>query len=398
MPEYHYSARDEEGKRFAGRLEADNRNAAMELLSERFAYVTRLEEKTGRPFFSLTTGIRGEDLLNFSQTLAAMLDGGIPLKRALDTIYGDTENRALRLVIMDMSTQLGGGAPFSAALSAHTAIFDSFFINMVKAGESAGEMPEMLNRVADYIEKTEALKDKVKSALTYPVVVVVFAGILVCLIMAFGIPYLRELYGGLGIELPFATRMVVAMGGMLADHKLLAFLLALGAAVAIRLGLRSPTGEAAVDRLKLSLPPFAETFRVLYTARFARTLSLLYASGVPLLDALQLTASSAGNSLIRDTIKQTQEAIKEGKPLSECLRANPYFVDTAVGMVAAGEESGQLERMLNKVADFYEQKVYTRLDALTATLEPVMMVLVGIGIGGVIITLGMPFMNLASVF
>ncbi len=370
----------------------------MEILSERFAIVTRIDENTRTAWMSFATPIKGEDLLGFSQTMAAMLDGGIPLKRALDTLYGDIENAALRLVIMDLSSQLGSGAPLSKALASHPTVFDKFFVNMVKAGESSGELPVMLNRVADYVEKTEALKDKVKSAMTYPVVVMVFAGLMVALILAFGVPYLRELYDGLGIALPMPTQVAVVIGGFMGDNLTLLIVSTLILAFGLRLVLMSEWGQSLIDQMKLTLPILDELFTLLYTARFSRTLALLYAAGVPLLEALELTGESVGNRLISAAIEKTKAAIQGGRNLSECLRENPYFLDAAIGMVAAGEESGKLERMLNKVADFYEHKFYTKIDGLASSLEPIMMVFVGIAIGGIIIVLGMPFMNLASVF
>lgn len=399
MPEFHYSARSEQGKRFAGSIEAENQTEALQALSEQYAIVTRLERKAEKSAFSTVfTGVKGEDLLGFAQTLAAMLEGGITIKRALDTIYGDTESRALRMVIMDCSAQIAGGAPLSNAMAAHPAVFGQFFIKMVRAGESSGELPEMLRRVAEYVEKTETLKDKVKSALTYPLVVICFALLLMAAILAFGIPYLKNLYDGLNMQLPVPTQIMVGLGTFM-NENLLLFIALLGLGVYLaRAWLTNPKGVRQMDYLKLHLPVLRDFFRTLYTARFARTLALLYSSGVPLLAALQLTGESVGNSLVSDTVEKTQEAIESGDSLSDCLRVNPYFVDAAIGMVAAGEESGRLDQMLKKVADFYEHKVYVKLEALTSTIEPLIMIGVGICIAFMILTLGLPFMNLASAF
>lgn len=397
MPEFHYSARNEQGKRFAGTLEAENQTEALQALSEQYAIVTRLERKAKKSFITpIFTGVKGEDLLGFAQTLAAMLEGGITIKRALDTIYGDTESRALRMIIMDLSTQIGGGAPLSNAMAAHPLVFGQFFIKMVSAGESSGELPEMLRRVAEYVEKTEALKDKVKSALTYPVVVIIFALLLMAGILTFGIPYLKNLYDGLNMELPGPTQVMVGVGTFMNENMILFGALVLLGVYLLRSYLTHPRGARQVDYLKLHLPVLGDFFRVLYTARFARTLALLYASGVPLLNALQLTGESVGNILISETVEKTQVAIEAGESLSDCLRVNPYFLDAAIGMVAAGEESGKLDQMLRKVADFYEHKVYVKLEGLTSTIEPLIMIGVGICIAVMIMTLGLPFMNLAS--
>lgn len=399
MPEFHYSARNDVGKRFAGTIEAENQNAALQLLSEQYALVTRLERKSGAVSLkTLFTSVKGEDLLSFSQTLAAMLEGGITVKRALDTIYGDTESRALRLIIMDLSTQIGGGAPLSNAMASHPGVFGQFFIKMVKAGESSGELPEMLRRVSEYVERTETLKDKVKSSLTYPVLVIGFALILMAAILAFGIPYLKNLYDGLNMELPYPTQVMVAIGTFMNDNLLVVIALVCVMLYFGKAWVSSASGRRLVDTLKLRLPVLGDFFITLYTARFARTLALLYSSGVPLLSALQLTGESVGNSVVSSSVEKTQEAIESGQSLSDCLRANPYFLDSAIGMVAAGEESGRLDQMLKKVADFYEHKVNIRLESLTSTIEPLVMIGVGICIGAMIMTLGLPFMNLASAF
>ena len=399
MPEFHYSARNEQGKRFAGTIDAESQTEALQALSEEYSIVTRLERKAERSLLTpLSRGVKGEDLLSFSQTLAAMLDGGITIKRALDTIYGDTESRALRMVIMDCSAQIGGGAPLSNAMAGHPTVFGQFFVKMVRAGESSGELPEMLRRVSEYVEKTESIKDKVKSALTYPLVVVCFALLLMAAILAFGIPYLKNLYDGLNIELPVPTQIMVAIGSFMNNNLLLFFGLVILSAYLLKSWLTNPRGIRQVDYLKLHLPILSDFFRTLYTARFARTLALLYSSGVPLLSALQLTGESVGNILVAETVEKTQAAIEAGDNLSDCLRVNPYFLDAAIGMVAAGEESGKLDQMLQKVADFYEHKVNTKLEALTSTIEPLIMIGVGLLIGIMILTLGLPFMNLSSAF
>ena len=399
MPEFHYSARNEQGKRFAGTIEAEDQTSALQLLSEQYALVTRLEPRVERSFFNpVFSGVKGEDLLGFAQTLAAMLEGGITIKRALDTVYGDTESRPLRQVIMDLSNQIGGGAPLSNAMATHPTVFGQFFIKMVAAGESSGELPEMLRRVAEYVEKTEALKDKVKSALTYPAVVICFALLLVLCILTFGIPYLKDLYDGLNMELPAPTQIMVNLGTLMNDNILILGFLFLGGLYGFKVWTSSPVGIKSLDALKLHLPLLGDFFITLYTARFARSLSLLYSSGVPLLNALQLTGESVGNSVVAATVEKTQGAIESGQSLSDCLRSNPYFLDAAIGMVAAGEESGRLDVMLKKVADFYEAKVYNKLDALTSIIEPLIMIGVGICIGVMIVCLGMPFLNLASAF
>jgi type IV pilus assembly protein PilC len=397
MLEFHYAALDDKGHRFAGTLEADDKTAALKILTERYPIITRLEKRSQTISMDhIFRPIRGEDILNVSQTLAAMLEGGIPLKRALDTIYHDVENRPLRVVLLDVSSSLGAGTSLSEALQHHPKVFDSFFISMVKAGQDSGELPEMLKRVSEYLEKSEQLKDQVKSALTYPMVILVFAGILVALILAFGVPFLRDLYDGLGIELPVSTQILVVIGGLLGDNSLICIAAGILALYFTRIALKTPSILRKLDAAKLAAPKLRGFFRTLYTARFARTLSLLYSAGVPLLDSIQLAGNSVGNSVFASTMDQAGDALKAGEPLSTCLRKNPYFLGSAIGMVSAGEESGKLDDMLGKIANFYDNKVNSQLVALTSTIEPLMMIVIGIVIGGIIIALGLPFLNLAS--
>lgn len=399
MNEFFYVAHDSSGKRFTGSFKSESRAEALKILSERYEIVVRLEQAPqSKGFNPFEGGVRGEDLLGFCETFSAMLEGGINLKRALDTIVGDTGNPKLRNVIMDLSVRVGAGDSFSQALSHHPRIFGNFFIHMVEAGESSGELPEMLRRVAAYLEKTEKMKDKVRSALAYPSIVLAFAGLMVGAILAFGVPYLRELYSGLGIELPKATQLLVLVGSFMNEQVFLLLLLGL---LFCWLGWRFLTnskGRILLDTVKLRIPVLSDLFRLLYTGRFARTMALLYSSGIPLLNALSLTARSVGNEVVAQSIRVTEEDLKEGGKLSDSLRLNPYFNEAAIGLIAAGEESGKLDMMLLKVAEFYDRKADVKLEALASIVEPLVMVVVGIIIGGIIITLGMPFLTLASHF
>jgi len=399
MRDFHYVAQDDKGRRYTGSVKADSHDLALKALSERFAIVTRLESHSGGSSGGLfSRRIPNEDLLGFCETLSTMLDGGVTLKKALDTLLGDTENPRLRSVLMDVSSQVGTGSALSEAMAQHPQVFDDFFTQMVKAGETSGELPEMIRRVAEYKEKIEDMKDRVKSAMVYPTVVLSFAGLLVLVILAFGVPYLEELYDGLGITLPLSTQVVAAVGHFLSNYFLFFLAFLMGLFLLFRVFARSPQGRRVIDASKLRLPILRDVFQNLYTARFARTLALLYSSGVPLLDALHLTGRSIGNVLVADTVTATQDELKKGGNLSDSLRLNPYFSDSAIGLITAGEDSGNLDVMLKKVAAFYERKVNNRLDAATSIVEPLIMIAVGIIIGGIIMALGLPFLTLASNF
>lgn len=397
--EFFYVAHDSAGKRFTGSFKAESKEDALKLLSERYEIVVRLESRAAkRGLNPFGRGVKGEDLLGFCETFSAMLEGGINLKRALDTVVGDTQNPNLRSVIMDLSARVGGGDSLSQALGHHPSVFGAFFIHMVEAGESSGELPEMLRRVSAFLDKSERMKDKVRSALAYPFVVLSFAGLMVGVILAFGVPYLQDLYSGLGIDLPKPTQALVFVGRFMNDQMLLLILFIL---LFLWLGwrfLNNPKGQALVDKSKLSVPLLSGLYRLMYTGRFARTMALLYSSGIPLLSALGLTARSVGNQVIAQSIEATEEELKAGGRLSDSLRLNPFFSEAAIGLIAAGEESGTLDVMLLKVADFYDRKTDAKIESLTSIIEPLIMVVVGVVIGGIIVTLGLPFLTLASNF
>lgn len=400
MPEFTYSARDEDGNRVQGKLEAEDRDAAMKTLSSRYAVVTQLDSTASnskiQAFLNLVAPVKGEDMLAFVSAMASMVDGGISLKRVMVILYEDIENPALRRVVSDLSSEISAGNTLSGAMDKHPAIFDRFFRAMVKAGETSGNLPEMLRRVASYIEVTEGLKNKVKSALFYPILVVIFAFLLVTAIIVFGVPYLQNIYDGLGLTLPLATRVVVTLGGVLAKHIYIFVLLGAALVYLVFRGLKNESGQIVADRLRLKLPVFSNIFRLLYTARFARTLATLYASGIPMLEALSLVSATIGNRVVAAELADVIDRVKGGEAISTCLRGSPHFSRMAVGMMSAGEEAGTLDAMLNKVADFYEMKVYAALSGLASTLEPLIMMIVGLFIGGIIIVMGLPFMNLAS--
>ena len=400
MPEFTYSARDEDGNRVQGKLEAEDRDAAMKTLSSRYAVVTQLDSAASnsrvQAFLNLVAPVKGEDMLAFVSAMASMVDGGISLKRVMTILYEDIENPALRRVVSDLSSEISAGNTLSGAMDKHPGIFDRFFRAMVKAGESSGNLPEMLRRLSSHIEITEGLKNKVKSALFYPILVVMFAFLLVMAIIVFGVPYLQSIYDGLGLTLPFATRMVVTLGGVLAKHLYIFILLGVALAYLGFRALRNESGQMVADRLRLKLPIFSNIFRLLYTARFARTLATLYASGIPMLEALDLVSATIGNRVVAADLAEVIDRVKGGEAISSCLRGSPHFSRMAVGMMSAGEEAGSLDAMLNKVADFYEMKVYAALSGLASTLEPLIMMIVGLIIGGIIIVMGLPFMNLAA--
>ncbi|HXE71446.1 MAG TPA: type II secretion system F family protein [Candidatus Nitrosotenuis sp.] len=401
MAQFLYSARDADGQKLTGTLEAPDRSTALRLLSEKYHLVTRLEAvRSGQADFLTRMGlgkrITGEDLMAFTHELAAMLNSGIPVKSAMDIMMQDIEHPGLRRVILDVATELGAGRSLAAALRSHQEVFNYFFTSMVEAGETSGQLPAVLTRLARYIERSETLRKQVIGALYYPAIVCSFAALMVTFILIFGVPRVQELYQGLGGKLPWVTQTFINVAlGVSKTWYLWATLLVAGF-FGLKAFLRSEAGIRLLDRLKLSVYPFNTLMRPLVIARFCRTLGTLYRSNVPILQALELAGASVGNKVMEDVVHEATRCVRDGEPLARPLARSRLFTQMAIGMIAAGEESGALDRMLESIAEFYEVQVEIRLKALTSILEPVMMIGIGLAVGGVIIIMALPFLQLSK--
>ncbi|MGE0488355.1 MAG: type II secretion system F family protein [Vulcanimicrobiota bacterium] len=400
MPEFVYSARDADDNRHRGRLEAPDRQQAEAMLKQQYANVVQLDEVVSpdniQRFLNWITPVKGDDLLGFSQALASMLEGGISMKRVMDILYEDIEHPALRRVVSDLSNDIAGGQTLSQALTKHPEVFDDFYRSMVKAGERSGNLPEMLRRLADYTEKTEGIKEKVKAALTYPTLLIIFSFFLITGLMGISVPFLQEIYGGLGLQIHWATNLVVVVGGLLGSNIYILIPLVIALLYFVARFFSGEKGQTVLDSIRLRLPVVSELYRLLYTARFSRTLATLYASGIAVLDSLELASDTVGNRVVGNEILSITGRVKSGEQLSTCLRDSPHFTRLAIGMIAAGEESGDIDRMLHKVADVYELKVYNALEGFASTIQPIIMVVVGLAVALIIIVMGLPFLQMTG--
>lgn len=398
MPEFIYSARNEEGQRFSGTLEALSREAALAQLSEKYPLVTRLEPASRGGLLErlgLRRGVAGEDLLAFTYQLAAMLRAGINLKRTLDLAIEESPPQ-LRRAVLDISGRVSGGTPLSNAMREHPQIFDRFYCSMLQAGEAGGQLPELLQRLAKHIERNETMRRKVQAALYYPLFVAAFAVLVVMGIVLFGVPRIDSLYAGLGAELPLPTKLLMGFSKFIVStwYVWLGVLILVG--FLFQRLLATEAGGLWFDRLKLRLPALGDLFRTLATARFARTFGTLYVSGVPILMALDLTATSVGNLVVEKAVRDAMGPVQAGNDLTPALRRGDVFPGMALGMVASGEETGQLDSMLLSLADYYDIQTEIRLQAVASLVEPAVMVFIGIAVAGLIIAMALPFMNIAS--
>jgi type IV pilus assembly protein PilC len=402
LTEFAFTVRDQKDQRTSGTIEAADRETAMKMLSEKNLVVTSLTQvhrrKTGILNF-LGLGLprlKGEELLLFTQEMAAMLDSGIPLKKATDIMIADAESPVMRQILIDISSGVSSGTQLSEVLQRYDSVFSKLYVSMVAAGEAGGNLPLILQRLANYIENSETLKQKVKSALYYPVMVVCFAFVMVTFIFIFGIPRLQGIYEGFGSELPLPTQMFLDFTKFLMSAW--PFILAILIAAGIFLGrfLRTRSGQLTLDNLKLNLVLIGPLLRKLSISRFSRTLSTLYSSGVPILKSMELVAGSMGNKVMEEVVLKAVKSLREGELIANPLRRSNIFTQMSISMIAAGEETGSLETMLDKLADFYESQVDISLKAMTGLLEPIIMIVVGIIIAFVVVVLALPFMTLST--
>jgi type IV pilus assembly protein PilC len=341
--------------------------------------------------------VKGKDLAVFTRQFSTMVNAGLPLVQCLDILSRQTENLHFRRLISRVTTNVEGGATLAEALGKSPEAFDSLFVNMVSAGEAGGILDEILMRLATHIEKAEALRRKVKSAMTYPAVVFVVASLASLFMLLFIIPVFGRIFADFGSQLPLPTRIVVGLSELI-QHAWWAFgAIIAGAIFILRRYYRTSGGRRRIDAFMLRAPLFGDILRKAAIARFSRTLGTLISSGVPLLTGLDVTARTAGNRVLEDAVMATKASIREGETFAGPLRESRVFPPMVVQMIAVGEETGALDAMLEKIASFYDEEVTTAVDSLTSIIEPVLMVFMGGMVGGMVIAMYLPMFKLVNV-
>jgi type IV pilus assembly protein PilC len=326
-----------------------------------------------------------------------MIDAGLPLVQCLDILAQQQEKKVFQKALHDIRTSVEGGATFSASLKRHPKIFSTLYTNMVEAGEAGGILDTILNRLAAYIEKAMALKKRVKTAMFYPSTIVAVAVVVVIFLLIYVIPTFEQLFEGFGATLPLPTVIVLEASRIVRAYLLVMIAAIVGAVVGLRFYYRTPGGKLAIDRLLLRLPVFGPLIRKVAVAKFTRTLGTLVSSGVSILEGLDITARTAGNKVVEEAVLKARTAIAQGKTIAEPLKASGVFPLMVVQMIAVGEQTGALDRMLNKIADFYDEEVDVAVAGLTALLEPLLVIFLGVIIGGVVIAMYLPIFKLISV-
>jgi type IV pilus assembly protein PilC len=401
MPTFAYSGRTRAGQSVSGERVADSMDAAVSALRREQIAVTRITAAREKKEAAKKAGVTGKkvaakNLAVFTRQFSVMIDAGLPLVQCLDILGNQEEDKNFAAVILQTRTDVESGASLADAMRKHPKTFDPLFTNMIAAGEAGGILDTILKRLATYIEKAVKLAGQVKSAMIYPIAVIVIAGLVVGVILWKVIPTFAALFSGLGAELPLPTRVVIAMSNNLVQF--FPFLLIGGglAVYAFRQYYTTESGRRVVDGGMLKAPVLGTILRKIAVARFCRTLSTLISSGVPILEGLDITAKTAGNSIVEDAVMVTRKSIERGETISVPLKETNVFPAMVTQMIGVGEATGALDTMLAKIADFYEEEVDAAVAGLLTLLEPIMIAILGAVVGGIVIAMYMPIFDLIS--
>lgn len=388
---------DRRGNRVKGESRGTNPSLVKAELRKQGIVPLKVKKKSALAGAGKGKAITPKDIAIFSRQLATMMSSGVPLVQSFDIIGKGHENPKMQQLVMTVKTDIEGGGNLADSLRKHPLYFDDLVCNLVEAGEAAGVLDTLLDKIATYKEKTEALKAKIKKALFYPTAVIVVAFIVTAILLIFVVPQFESLFKGFGADLPAFTQMVVNMSRFMQDYWYLVF----GAIGGIVYGLlqakkRSRKFNQALDRLVLKMPVVGEIMTKAAIARYARTLSTMFAAGVPLVEALESVSGATGNIVYADAVLRMRDQVATGQQLQLAMTQTGLFPNMVVQMVAIGEESGSLDAMLGKVADFYEREVDDAVDALSSLLEPLIMAILGVLVGGLVIAMYLPIFKMGS--
>jgi len=398
MPVYTYRGTNRAGVGVSGEQVATSKTELAALLRRQQINVTKLSEK-GKEF-SLPTfggGVSAKELAIFTRQFSVMIDAGLPLVQCLEILGGQQENRAFQKILTSTRSAVEGGATLSAAMRQHEKVFDHLYFNMVEAGETGGILDTILQRLSAYIEKNVKLKRAVKSALVYPVAVISVAAGVITLLLWKVVPIFATLFAGLGVDLPLPTRIVIALSNFIGSiFGLLILVSLIGAGVGLKLWYGTPKGRMVIDTVLLKLPLIGMLLRKIAVARFTRTLGTLISSGVPILEGLDITARTSGNAVIEKALLRVRKALEAGRTLADPLKETQVFPGMVTQMIGVGEQTGAMDAMLQKIADFYEDEVDAAVKDLLTAMEPMMIVFLGLVVGGIVISMYLPLFSLIA--
>jgi type IV pilus assembly protein PilC len=396
MPVFTYRGTNRAGETVTGEQVAQSKTELVNTLKRQQISVTKMSEK-GKEF-NLPTfggGVDSKELAVFTRQFSVMIDAGLPLVQCLEILAGQQENKVFQKVLTGTRAAVEGGSTLSASMRPYDKVFDALYVNLVEAGETGGILDTILQRLSSYIEKNVKLKRAVKSALVYPVAVLLVAAGVIVLLLWKVVPIFATLFLGLGVNLPLPTRVVIALSNFVGSIFGLMILVAVvGAVIGLKVWYGTPAGRMAIDRVLLKLPLMGILLRKIAVARFTRTLGTLISSGVPILEGLDITARTAGNAVIEKALLGVRKALESGRNLADPLKESEVFPGMVTQMIGVGEQTGAMDAMLQKIADFYEDEVDAAVKDLLSALEPMMIVFLGVVVGGIVISMYLPLFTL----
>ena len=396
MPTFAYTARGTNGDLTAGEIELPSRDEVVGYLRRQKLIPVRVEQKQGVSNLTFGTGISMRDIVIFTRQFATMINSGLPLVQSLDILAKQSENKSLRKVIEKVLYDVESGQTLADSMRAHPKVFTDLYVNMVAAGEAGGILDTILLRLATFLEKADALRRKIKGAMIYPGVILTVAVGAVAVLLIFVIPTFQTMFESAGIALPGPTQLVINMSEFL-QAKWWAVLLGIAMfAVFVQRYYKTSNGQLMIDRMLLKAPILGPLQRKAAIARFTRTLGTLVSSGVSILDGLEITARTAGNRVLHDAIMESRASIAGGETISDPLKKSGVFPPMVVQMINVGEQTGGLDEMLTKIADFYDDEVDAAVEALLSALEPLMIVFLGVVVGGMIVAMYLPIFDMIN--
>jgi len=396
MPVFTYQGTNKAGTKVTGERTANTKDELKASLRREQINVSKLSEK-GKEFSipSFGSGVDSKELAIFTRQFSVMIDAGLPLVQCLEILAGQQENKTFQKILNGTRASVEGGSTLSAAMKQYDKVFDALYYNMVEAGETGGILDTILQRLSSYIEKNVKLKRAVKSAMIYPIAVLGIAGGVIVLLLWKVVPIFITLFNGLGVDLPLPTRIVIMMSNFVGSiYGLLILVFFVGMIFALKFWYGTPQGRYAIDSILLKLPLIGILLRKIAVARFTRTLGTLISSGVPILEGLDITARTSGNAVVERAITQTRKAVEAGRSLVEPLKETDVFPGMVTQMIGVGEQTGAMDAMLQKIADFYEDEVDAAVKDLLTAMEPIMIVVLGVVVGGIVISMYLPLFSL----
>jgi len=397
MPEFIYTAKTRQGAKKTGTIETVNKEVASATLRRQGLLDVKVKKKPIEIHIGGDPKVTEKDISIFFRQLSTMINAGLPLVQCFELLEKGTNHKGLLKLFADIRGRLESGSPFGETLREFPKDFDRLTCSLVEAGEKGGILDTILLRICEYKEKALSLKAKIKSAMVYPSSILVIAFIVTSILMIFVVPVFAEMFAGFGAELPAPTKIVMAISDAFVEYWYLVFGTPIAMVYAIKAIYKTPKGNYQLDKLLLNLPAIGDVLRKGAVARFTRTFSTLSAAGVPILEAMDTVAETSGNVVIEEAVVNAKESISQGQSLSQPLEESGVFPIMVTQMIGIGEETGAMEEMLSKIADFYEEEVDTAVDNMTALMEPAIMALLGVIIGGLVIAMYLPIFMMASV-